>query len=163
MTMDYGAINQRLAEFDARHGANVCEEAWILFEDGAVREGNPMGPLMEPPSDPHQLAKRKERYHAVLLRRAVSAFEDRKRYYARAAKANLNQQWCAPVPVDAEAAAAELKALQAVVETCKRNHDQARAEVEKTVPASLKIRKEQDAANRKANETLLDRLKTIEV
>ncbi len=161
--IDYGAVKQRLAEFDARHGASVAEDGWILFEDGAVRESDPMGVLMAPPSKPWDLTRRVLHYQQVILNRAVAAFEERRSYYVRAATANLNQQFCAPAPTDPELAAAELKQLQRAVRAAKRKYDAALAAVEAAKPPRLRELEATNAANRKANEALLTSLNGIEV
>lgn len=161
--MDYGAVKARVEDFDARHGANVLRDQWIFFEDGATREVNPVGALLEPPSDPRELAQNKLRYHTILLTRATNEFEERKRYYLMAAKANLNQRYSNPPLAVPDTAAAELGQLRDRVMVHKKNHDEALAEVERTKPSRLRAMETQSAINREQNQKLISRLQGIEV
>ncbi len=160
--IDYGGINQRIAAFDAQHGDSVHEEGWILFADGAAREANPMGPLLEPPRDDWPRLKRILHYHEILLQRAVNAFNEQRHNLTLLAKNNLNLQNCGPAPNIAEATS-ELKQLQKQVKAHRKAYAAALAAVEAAKPARLKELEEQNASNRAANEALLEALKGIEV
>ncbi len=106
--MDDLTPKQRIDAFEARHGGkenSIYDGVWIYFEDGARREGNPLGALCEPPTDPRQLQKNIVRYHTFLLDRHIRAFDDRKRELV-ADPGAYN---------DAEKNLAELKALQVAV------------------------------------------------
>lgn len=100
-----GTPKQRVAKFDAMHGASIYDGVWLYFEDGARREGDPLGALCEPPTDPRQLQKNIVRYHTFLLNRHIRAFDDRKRELVADPGAYHNQ----------EKNLAELKAMQVTV------------------------------------------------
>jgi hypothetical protein len=134
-----------------------------LFEDGALREGNALGALIEPPGDPHLRAKRIRIYHEVMLERSVQAFHDQKTKILQIAKINLKAQFCGSPPVDVGQAEAELKQLRATAKKCKSNLDKARDAEEAAKPERLRERERQDVANRAANSALIDRLNKIEV
>lgn len=106
--MDDLTPKQRIDAFEARHGGkenSIYDGVWIYYADGARREGNPLGALCEPPTDPRQLQKHIVRYHRFLLDRHIRVFDDRKRELEADPGAYHNQ----------EKNVAELKALQATV------------------------------------------------
>jgi len=161
--IDVGGVKARIQAFDDAHGEYVVDGGWIRFADGAVREVNPLGLLSRPPDDAYKLATRILRYRELVLERAVNAFTDRKTYFVQSAKSHLQEVRAGPPPADADAAAAELKALQLVVQTAKVAVDEARACVTCTEPAGLKANRERHLQNRQANEALLERLGNIEI
>jgi hypothetical protein len=161
---DYSVMKSRVEQFDAEHGASVFQDNWIVFEDGAMREGNSYGVLSDPPEDPLQLAKRKLRYREIILQRATEEFRSRKDYFVRAAKTNMrNRYLCSAPPADGEQAAAELKGLQHVVRIAKGKYDAALAAVEASKPQRLKEVEALNAANQAANAALLQAINGIEV
>ncbi len=161
--MDQGGIKRRVAEFDAQHGASVAEDGWILFEDGAAREANPMGALVDPPTKPWELAKRVLHYRDVCLKQAVAEFSQRKTYLLKAAAHNLKERLCGPPPADIAEAEAGLKQMQAKVRKCQKAYDAALKAVEDARPERLRQFLERDATNRSANQALIDRIDKIEV
>src|SRR4051812_1754533 len=109
--LDVGGITHRVAAFDKRHGASIFDEAWLRFEDGACREINPMGALIEPPTDPYDRARRKAVYHKIIFERAVRDFDNAKRNYRGVIHANLNSHVCGPAP-EQHGALSELNQLR---------------------------------------------------
>ena len=73
--MDCLGINQRLHEFDKSHGSFVCVNEWLLFEDGARRERNPLGALIDPPKDLLKRAQNVVQFHQEKLNLAVAEFD----------------------------------------------------------------------------------------
>ncbi len=161
--IDFDQVNSRVAAFNKRHGASVAYGEWILFEDGARREQNPLGALIEPPDIPWDRAKRIAQYHAIILDAAVKAFDRKRRYYMECAQGSLNQPFCPPAAVDAAVAGAELRTLQAKVKEAKAAHDKATAAVEAAKPAYFREREQDNAANRAANQALMEQLSKITV
>ena len=119
--LDVGGVNARIADFDKRHGANVFAEGWIRFEDGAVREADPLGLMMEPPADPYERARRQAHYRKIVCERAVRAFDQAKQQAASMAHANLNSEMCGPAPM-VESVVTELKALQSRARDRQKRH-----------------------------------------
>ena len=72
-------VKQRVEQFDAKHGASVYTDGWVWFEDGAKREGNPMGPLLEQPANPVQRRQNIVRYYEILLDRKMREFDKLKK------------------------------------------------------------------------------------
>jgi hypothetical protein len=161
--MDSIGIMQRIADFDAKHGASVCRDGWIYFEDGAARETNPLGPMMGVPTDPRRAAQRKLTYAETVLEQRVAAFDKRRLYFSRAAQVALKQRHTPPPPASAEAAEAELRGLQHDVKIAQRAVAKAQAEVERLAPEAVRERERQAADNRRANEKLLVKLNQIEI
>jgi len=160
---DYGSIKSRLEDFDARHGENIYHDGWILFANGARREGNALGLLAEPPDHPLPLAQCKLRYHEIVLQCAVDEFTRRKNEMVRAARRGLNGPNCEQAPVDIPQATAVLQQLKAVVTAAKKRRDAALADVEAATPVSVKERARRLAELRAQNEVLLTSINQIEV
>ena len=160
--MDMGSVNYRLATFDKLHGASVYDEGWIRFEDGACREADPMGVMMDPPAHPFDLAKRKARYHKVVFERAMRAFDNAKQNLRDIAGMNLNSPVCGPAPA-IEDAIGNLKALQAVALAAKEKHDKALAGVEAARPDRDRVNELMNQQNQERNRNLLNALEKIEL
>lgn len=76
-----GTPNQRVARFDAMHGgadASVFDGAWFYFKDGAKREGNILGRLMEPSTDPRERYQTIRHYYKLKLKTMVRDFDTAK-------------------------------------------------------------------------------------
>lgn len=63
-------VEQRIREFDARHGDSAKGEGFIYYEDGAVREAG-MGALIEPPAERRHRWRNIVCYHQIKLQRLV--------------------------------------------------------------------------------------------
>ena len=153
--MDYEGVATRVKAFDARHGASVEDDQWVLFEDGARREVNPLGPLIDPSSDLQENARRILHYHSVRLQRAIARFERKKRELGALARAHLGERLCGSAPMDLKEAETLLSALRDTVMKCKQSRDAAQAEVEANKPQRLKELERQSNANRMANQEIL--------
>jgi hypothetical protein len=161
--VDYEGVKARIAAFDARHGACIEDAGWLVFEDGALRELNPLGPLMEPPKDAQALARRKFHYCGLRLREAVARFDDRKERFAQEAKVSLSLRTCGPPSATPEGVETVLAALQDTVRKCQQAHEAAKAALEATKPEHVKDREKQLAANREQHQDVLSRIAKFQV
>jgi hypothetical protein len=163
MEMDYGSVNHRIAQFDKRHGESIFYDHWIRFEDGAAREENPLGLLLDPPTDPWDRMKRIEYFHRIKLARAVKAFDSRKKHYAESALAAMKDQFTGPPIASTAVAVAELKQLAGVVKAMKSTHDKAVAAVEAAKPQRLRDLEASNNANRQRQQELLTALDAVKI
>ena len=163
--VDWGGVKARIAAFEARHGSCIQEPGggFVLFEDGAMSDPNPLGPLIEPPTDEFECARRKLRYCELQVMEAVQRFDEKKRDLVSGARAHLKDRMSGPPPMQADEAATVLKALKDTVKGCQSKHAEARAEVERLKPEVFKERERQNAENKSQNQALLDAVKGIEV
>lgn len=160
--LDTGGVNARIAAFDKSHGASVYHDGWIRFVDGAYREANPLGLMVDPPTEPYELAKRKSHYHKIVFERAVRAFDQAKNNLRMMAQNNLASHICGPAPMT-EQATADLKRLQQAAKAAKVNHDKAVAAVEASKPAYMRANEQTQLENQQRNRELLSRINEIEL
>jgi len=74
--MDEFGIGARIAAFDRRNGGNPVQwGGWFFYLNGAQRDTDPLGPLIDPPSDEYDLLTNILSYHKARLRRAVQEFD----------------------------------------------------------------------------------------
>jgi hypothetical protein len=163
MEMDYGSVNHRIAQFDKKHGESIFYDHWVRFEDGAAREENPLGLLLDPPDDPWDRAKRIEYFHRIKLARAVKNFDNKKKFYAESALASMKDQFTGPPQTTPAAAVAELKQLASVVKALKAHHDKAVAAVESAKPQRLRQLEESNNVNRQRQQELLMALDQVKI
>ena len=162
--IDYGGVKERIQVFDRRHGASVSQDGWFLYEDGAMREYNPLGALRDPPADPWQLAKRQWYFWKLKFDRAVKDYDTRYRFYFENAKANLNAgNNCGPAPATPAEAKTELAILRKAVEEVKRRFDLAAVALDRSKPEFLKANEHVNVINRQANELLLASLEKLKI
>jgi hypothetical protein len=78
-----GVIQQRIDQFDVQHGNDGIQiGVWLVFSDGAQREWQQPGRMLEPPSDPAHLSEIKIRYlHAKLNQESQELQELRMRSF----------------------------------------------------------------------------------
>jgi hypothetical protein len=164
MILDCEGVNQRIAAFDKRHDGEsaVLDGSWIRFADGALREKDPLGAIIEPPSDPNQCAQLRRRYRKLLLDRAVRAFDQARQNYAAMAQSNLQSQYCGAAP-DVAHAVGELKQLLKKAQLAKAAYDEADKAVDATKPQRQRELQKLDADNRRANEALLAGIRDLEI
>jgi hypothetical protein len=94
--IDYDSVGSRVRAFDERHGDYVVFNGWIYFQDGAVREINPMGPLIEPPEN---AVKRQEKivwFWQKKTELAIEEFTVRKRSMLVFVRAHINTKYAVP-------------------------------------------------------------------
>lgn len=73
--VDQLQVNKRIMEFDDRHGPSVKQGRWIYYGDGASRDINSLGPLIEPPNDPVQRCRNILVYRQAVLDENVNEFD----------------------------------------------------------------------------------------
>jgi hypothetical protein len=161
--MDCVSIKTRVKEFDVRHGEDsvVFNVGWLLFGNGAMREINPMGPLIEPPEDNYKRAKLVVRYHEIKLNLAAEEFNLLKHNLKLHAKVGLKERFCPPPPPQEEIE--RLKQLKKKVQKWQRKLEKSHKELENSKPAQLVERDKTNEGNRRANEDLLGEVERIEV
>ena len=160
--MDTGVVNGRIAAFDRRHGASVFIDGWIVYADGATREGDPFGALMEPPADPWERAKKIALHHRIIYDRALKAFDEARQGYRIMISNNLKMRVCGPAPAIDESVA-ELKRLRNTAKRAKDNLDKALAAVEAARPDQDRAAERVNQENRNDNEDLLAAIDKIEL
>jgi len=75
-----------LIRFHHEHGPeHLLIDGWIFYPDGATREEDPMGMLMNPPTDEKDLTKHKLIYQKEILRRLTNKFAEMKSELAQQA------------------------------------------------------------------------------
>ncbi len=145
---------ERVREFHLRHEADaILINGWWYYGDGAQRDANILGPMIEPSPDPLERYKSQLIYREELLRRATADFNETKRQMVERAKFNLKESVAVPPPpCEIEQAQHHLKMLKARVSECQQAYDEARETLESVKPAWLREREAAAAANRERNE-----------
>lgn len=159
--VDPGLGNPTIAAFDRRHGPYVVIEGWLVYADGATREGTPYGVLQEPSSDPWQRAKKIELYYKVIFDRALRAFDNAKQSYQKTIAANLTMRACGPAPDND--AVGDLQRLRNIAKQAKDNYDKASKAVEAARPEEHKMAERIDQLNRERNQAVLAAISKIEL
>lgn len=71
-------VMTRVREFDRLHGTPAQLNDWLYFPDGATREVNPQGALIDPPQNDFERLQNVYRYHQARLAEAVRQFTNLK-------------------------------------------------------------------------------------
>ncbi|MBL7146523.1 MAG: hypothetical protein ISS76_19950 [Phycisphaerae bacterium] len=161
--MDCNGINQRIQKFHESHGAYVCSDGWILYEDGARREKSYYGALIDPPKDLLKRAQNILDFHQEKLNLAVAEFDNFKLNHMGHARLALKQS-TVPAPIEApESVKIKLLELQSKVKEYRKQLNKAQAELEKHLPQRVKNLQEISNKNREANQELLEQIDSIEI
>lgn len=164
--IDVNSIKQRIDEFHERHGDFVCmggnAGGWLLYQDGAHRDRDPMGILAEPPDDPYERSKMIAKFWTAKRDLACDEFQTYKHELAMLARATLGQSVPGVVP-DQDEARKKLTKLRRKVTNNQRKLDRALEELEACKPSWMKVREEQNNRNRRAAQELLSTVESIEV
>ena len=155
------SVGNCLAEFDSQHGESFVYDGWVLFADGATREVNPLGLLVEPPSDPYEKAKRIALYWKLVFEKAVRDFDAGRQYLADLAAENLNSQICGPAPE--KGAMEELKGRHKAALNAKKKYEKALAQVEALKPREVSDREICDQHNRQSNSEIMSQLNAMSI
>ncbi len=161
--MENPSVKQRVDQFDIKNGSDCIniDGFWLVYSNGAMRERNPLGALIDPPTDVHQRCKIQLRYHEKRLQRAVDAFDEHKQQLIAVAQVNLTDRHSGPPP---DAANLEkLKDLQKTVRRCKRAVAAARQAVTDSTPDRVKTRDARSAENKSKNEQFISAVKSVQV
>ncbi|MBA4411586.1 MAG: hypothetical protein C0397_19485 [Odoribacter sp.] len=159
--MNFG-VKERVSAFDKQHGSFVRLEDYLLFEDGAMREVNPMGLLASPPKDNYQRTRLICKYYQRRLDLAVEEFDERKQHFTHHAKVGLRQKNCPPPIAETQEAVTQLKALRAKVKLCQKNLEQAKVAMDACCPNRM-AKDEIETTNRQSNEDFLNAIEAIEI
>lgn len=153
---------ENVKEFDRRHGeCSVVVGGERLYPNGARRDVEPLGVMIEPPESDFQCLKLKVRYWQTLVDEAVQVFYDAKRDLLQAAK-GLSDRGFGPPELEEETT--KLEQLQTIVKGRKRHLEEAKAELEKTPEAQRARQAEiQAAENRASCAEFIDVIKTFQV
>ncbi len=160
-------VNQRVQQFDLEHGNDpVRLGSFLYFRDGAMREINPMGRLMDPPEDRYQRDKLIVRYWQARVDRAVQAF-DKKKIELHQRAENVLQVASTPngipdAPPDEEDLAA-LRLLQNIVKRLHRKLDAAKAKVQAVEGPTARANEEVAECIREAARSALEDIGKIKV
>jgi len=100
--MNFQNAHARAREhFHIIHGPDsIGINGMLYYPDGARMGQSALGEILEPPTDPAELAKMQIVYFRERLRRAVLEFDELKRQLASQAKAS--RDWGYPLPPDSE-------------------------------------------------------------
>ncbi len=149
-------VKARIQQFDLMNGDDgIRIEEWnaILFSNGAMRDINPFGQLIDPPKDWSPRSKLILKYHKTRLDWAIADFDQLKQSLALADKRfepdfnGLN----------------DLKKLQGIVQERRAALEAAQKELEKTKPADLQRTEEIRAEIVAKHQEYSAQLKAIEI
>lgn len=162
----YDSVKLRINAFEKRHGGPevaVRVSGWILYPNGAARETNPLGALLDPSTDKLERARNILFYHETRLRLATEAFTERKRFYAENARVALKERFAPVLPVAQDAAVKELNELLTRVRECQAAVDEARKAVVAAKPQHVAEAEAQSARNKDAAQSMLNALESFKI
>lgn len=139
-----GTANQRAAVFDKMHGGleNAVHDAtWNYYADGAVREINPAGVLMEPPENPRERQNKIVYFHKLRVAKAVRRFDTVKAEFRE--NPTTYTKW--------EENLEDLKALQEEVQTFQKDLETAQEALRRLTPGYRTPEEEAETARRNAD------------
>lgn len=161
--MDTHGVMQRIKQFNNAHGNFVVSGSWIYFEDGACREVNPLGALMDTPTDARTRAKKICYYWTVKLALAAAEFDHYKNQHLGHA-INTRREKIASAPIaERKEVTKHLRSLRKKVKTIAAKLEEARAGLEEFKPKRQIEIEKMDEQNRQTAETLIDELASIEI
>jgi len=165
--MDVGGINARIKEFHEQNGGSancvMLDDDWVIYANGAARERNPYGALMDPPADPLERAKRIVAYWQKKYDLALEEFDTFKNNHLGHAKTALKEKVVPAMLAEAEDVAAQLKQLKKKVTHCKKQLHAAEEELQKYKPARLRELEEMSERNRLAAKQMIEQLSRIKI
>lgn len=155
-------VARRIQEFDNRHGNFVCYADRLYFEDGACRERDPIGKMVEVPPDKHQRAKRVLVYWKLKLDLAVRHFDTQKQHGLAAAQSMVN--YGGHIHDDPNDQIVEnLKKLKLEVDKIKAHYEEAEKAVTGTVPEEQKEKEQQTEECKQKWREHASKLQSIEI
>jgi hypothetical protein len=160
-------VAQRVKQFDLEHGDDPVRIGFYYhFRDGAMREVNVMGRLMDPPEDGYERDKLIVRYWQARVDQAVKNFDRKKTELRQRAEYVLEEasrpNGIPPAPPDEEDLAA-LKVLQNVVKRLHRKLDAAKARIQEVESGPASADEEVAECIRDAAQSALADINKIEV
>ena len=153
-------VMQRVQQFDAAHDPYIYVEKdhWIYFHDGAQRDGNPNGLLIEPPDDPKERAQHIMTYWKHKLDRAKQAFRDHRREALLLAKNVCHESQVQPL-------LQKVKELRKEVLLCKRKFEDAKRAFDGPPPSPEEIAEQayQDQLKQTAQKKFVEELESLKI
>lgn len=166
---EHSPMYQRVKAFEKANGNDGINLGdFILFSNGACRDSNPIGALIDPPQDPSRRASNIVRYWEARTMRARARFTEVKAHYVTHAKGALAVA-NVPEPLEPiEAVTKQLQELQAEVLKCQTQLETAREQlgaIDRTTPEgqARQQREQRNAAARQANSDLLAAISNIQI
>lgn len=163
--IDSGSVKQRIEQFDTKNGDDaICIDGWLLFSNGAMRELNPLGALIDPPEDAIKRSRNIVRYRHELVQRAENEFKELKRQLLQ--QAQLSVQHAAantPPPPPSNADLEKLKRLQELVQERRRQFADAREQLKNDMPEAMKEREARAVNIRESGMRLITALEGIKI
>ncbi len=129
-------VQENINRFREAHGESISDGAWEYFEDGAVRERNPQGPMFDPPQDKHELARNITFFWKQKVRLAEEAFIAKKDELKGALRGS-ERGLAPPPPGTREQVNAMLKKLQQEVLRCREKLAEAQTSIESSTPQHI--------------------------
>lgn len=148
-------------KFDAEHGDFVFVDGYLYFEDGAVRENNPMGVSILPPHDLLQRSKKIVYYWTIKLKLASEEFYLYKRKLIGATNVSLeNPRYTTPPSLES---IKTLQKLKVKAKAIKIKLEKAEADCESAIPEHIKAREKFAIENQHKASLVLTDIKNIEI
>ena len=155
---------QLVEAFHDRHGRDCIQiNSWFYYSDGAQRDIDLQGALVEPSADDYERCKSIKIYYEELLRRATAEFEQIRSDMLKTAKLNLKYPSNTPPPPNSERAVNQLKRLRARVAEYKQHFDEAKENLEAVTPHWLRMRPALDATAKSQNEEFAAAVGSVQV
>jgi hypothetical protein len=150
-------VKERIQQFDLAHGDDPVrvDDRWLLFEDGAHREVNAYGALIDPPADNKKRLQLIVRYHEEKVKRAQTRFDNERIQVKGRANEALRNGWGI-----SDSELTEVKRLQVQLQEAKKKLDTARKDLDEQCP-EIKKQESQRAENRAQVEEFLSKLESI--
>jgi hypothetical protein len=161
-------VAERVAAFDKLHeeqGPGLRSGAWIVFPDGARREVNPMGALIDPPREEIDRMRARTVYLKIRFEQANSEFNRRKHEIEAVLRSNLSAPGVSNTPASVDEAAL-VKELEQLRDKAREAHEELRLaqdEIVERMPESDRIRLEKDQDARHAASDALTRVQDIKL
>jgi len=153
---------ERWVHYHGGQARAILIGTWFVYPDGAMRENNPMGVLMEPPADEEERLRLVVQYCEQHVREARDAFFALKNDLAQRAKANVRQQQFAAMPPSDEELA-RLSQLRGIAASWAVELDEARKRLADAKPDWRRQQEAIAAQNQQQNEAFLAKLDTIQL
>ena len=164
MAIFVAGMRERIEEFDVRHGSDCLRvDGWIVYSDGASRDTDPYGPLLEPSQDLFERSKLIVTYYVEKHRRAAAEFESERESMLVAAKmaARAHQPGFPPMPTDQ--AVEKLKRLKGYVRRCQKELKKAQQELIQHQPSWITVRENAAAEDRQRLDEFISSVSDIKL
>ncbi|HWA25700.1 MAG TPA: hypothetical protein VG734_08575 [Lacunisphaera sp.] len=162
--IDYDSVRQRIAAFDKKNGGDGVEiNGAIYYSNGAIRDTEPLGALIDPPRDPQERCKIQLSYWQELQRRAVAEFDEVKSQYLTNAKVGLTEAFTPALPWTEAQAVKKLTELRDNVRELQKRVTAARAELKRNTPQEVLDRRAHFSAARQMATAFVEAVESIKI